>query len=66
MGLVRGGIKILSPDPTFQENRMAKGHQRGNREQKKPKQSKSKVAVPASPFAATQVMPALPIPGKKK
>ena len=45
---------------------MPKGQQRGNREQKKPKQSQVKPAVPASPFAVTQVKPAAPIPGKKK
>ena len=45
---------------------MAKGQQRSNREQKKPKQSKLKPAVPGSPFAVTQVKPAAPIPGKKK
>jgi hypothetical protein len=60
------GFKILSPDPSFQENRMAKGQQRSNREQKKPKQSKLKAAVPGSPFAVTQVKPAAPIPEKKK
>jgi hypothetical protein len=45
---------------------MAKGQLRSNREHKKPKQTKSKSAVPVSPFAATQVKPAAPIPGKKK
>jgi hypothetical protein len=45
---------------------MAKGHQRSNREQKKPKQSQLKPAVPASPLAVTQVKPAAPIAGKKK
>lgn len=45
---------------------MPKGQQRSNREQKKPKQSKLKPAVPASPFAATQVKPGAPISGKKK
>jgi hypothetical protein len=45
---------------------MAKGQQRSNREQKKPKQSKLKSVVPASPIAVTQVKPAAPISGKKK
>jgi len=45
---------------------MPKGQQRSNREPKKPKQSKVKPVVPASPFAATQLKPAAPIPGKKK
>jgi hypothetical protein len=60
------GLEILAPDPSFQENRMAKGQQRSNREQKKPKQSKLKSAAPASPSAVTQVKPAAPISGKKK
>jgi hypothetical protein len=45
---------------------MAKGQLRSNREHKKPKQNKTKPAVPASPFAATQVKPGGPAPGKKK
>jgi hypothetical protein len=45
---------------------MAKGHPRGNREYKKPKQPKSKSSVPASPVAVTQLKPAAPIPGKNK
>jgi hypothetical protein len=45
---------------------MPKGQQRGNREQKKPKQSKVKPAILASLFPATPVKPAAPIPGKKK
>jgi hypothetical protein len=45
---------------------MPKGQQRSNREQKKPKQSKVKSTVPASPFAATQVKQVTPIGGKKK
>jgi hypothetical protein len=45
---------------------MAKGHQRGNREYKKPKQPKSKSAVPLSPVAVTQIKPGAPIPGKNK
>ena len=45
---------------------MAKGQQRGNRERKKPKQSKLEPAVPGSPIAVTQVRPAAPITGKKK
>jgi hypothetical protein len=45
---------------------MAKGHPRGNREFRKPKQPKSKFAVPAAPVAVTQVKPAAPIPGKNK
>ena len=45
---------------------MAKGQQRSNREAKKPKQSKLKSPVPASPFAVTQVKPGAPIPDKKK
>jgi hypothetical protein len=44
---------------------MPKGQQRSNREPKKPKQSKVRPPVPASPFAAAQVKPA-PVPGKKK
>ena len=45
---------------------MPKGQQRGNREAKKPKQSKLKSPVPASPFAIAQVKPGAPIPEKKK
>ncbi len=33
---------------------MAKGQLRSNREQKKPKQDKTKPAVPASPLGSTQ------------
>jgi hypothetical protein len=45
---------------------MAKGQKRGNREHKKPKQPKTKTAVPASTFAVTQSRPAAFVPGKKK
>jgi hypothetical protein len=45
---------------------MAKGQKRSNREPKKPKQPKAKAAVPASPFALTQVKPAAFVPGRKK
>jgi len=45
---------------------MPKGQQRSNREQKKPKQSKVKSAIPASPFPTAQVKQATPISGKKK
>ena len=33
---------------------MAQKHQRGNREAKKPKQDKTKVVVPASPFPTSR------------
>lgn len=45
---------------------MAKRQQRSNREHKKPKQPKSKSAVPLSPEAVMQVKLAAPIPGKNK
>jgi hypothetical protein len=37
---------------------MAQKHRRSNREAKKPKQKKTKVAVPTSPFAASPGTPA--------
>jgi hypothetical protein len=45
---------------------MAKGQLRSNKEAKKPKQVKTKGAVPASPFAASQSKPGANTPGKKK
>jgi hypothetical protein len=43
---------------------MPKGHQRSNREAKKPKQTK-KPAVPAASVVATRLKTAAPVPGKK-
>jgi hypothetical protein len=34
---------------------MSQKHRRGNREAKKPKQNKSKVVVPSSPFSVSPV-----------
>jgi hypothetical protein len=45
---------------------MAKGEQRGNREAKKPKKDKTKVAASASPFEAMRAKPAPQVPTKKK
>lgn len=45
---------------------MAKGQKRGNREHKKPKQPKTKTAVPASTFAVIPARPANFVPDKKK
>ena len=45
---------------------MPKGQQRSNREKKKPKQDKPKVAAPASPFADKAGKPQAGAPGKKK
>jgi hypothetical protein len=44
---------------------MAKGQKRSGREPKKPKQSKTKVAAAASPFA-TYPKAGGPTPGKRK
>lgn len=41
---------------------MPKGQQRSNREKKKPKADKKKVAVAASPFASSRA-PGKPVPG---
>ncbi len=45
---------------------MSKGQKRGNREQKKPKQNKPKVAVAQSALAVLHERPTLPISAKKK
>jgi hypothetical protein len=45
---------------------MPKGQKRGNREQKKPKQEKPKVAVARSALAALHERPTLPTPAKGK
>lgn len=44
---------------------MAKGQMRSNREQKKPKQDKTKPAAPAQPFGGTQGKSSIPTPIKK-
>jgi len=44
---------------------MSKGQQRGNREQKKPKQQKKATALPSSSIVAQAKAPA-PVPGKKR
>jgi hypothetical protein len=44
---------------------MAKGQRRSNREQKKPKQDKTKVVVASSPFAA-HTNPGAKIAAKRK
>jgi hypothetical protein len=61
--MARGEVGFIDDFPG--RNSMPKGQQRSNREHKKPKQSKLK-PVPVSPFAATPVRPAAPVPGKKK
>ena len=45
---------------------MSKGQNRGNREQKKPKQNKPKAAVAQSPLALLHERPTLPTSAKKK
>ena len=45
---------------------MPKGQRRGNREQRKPKQDKPKVAVAQSALAALHERPALPTAAKRK
>jgi hypothetical protein len=45
---------------------MSKGQKGGNREQKKPKQDKPKVAVAESALAALHERPSLPKASKKK
>ena len=45
---------------------MPKGQRRGNREQKKPKQDKPKVAVAQSALAALHERPTLPTAAKRK
>jgi len=49
----------------FQENQMAKGQMRSNREQKKPKKDKTKPAAPALPFGGAQGKSSIPTPVKK-
>lgn len=44
---------------------MAKGQKRGNREHKKPKQAKPKIAAPASSFISP-AKPAAFVPSKKR
>jgi hypothetical protein len=56
-------------DPTCGRQRrrvMSKGQKRSNREQKKPKQDKPKVAVAQSALAALHERPTLPTPAKRK
>jgi hypothetical protein len=45
---------------------MSKGQKRGNREQKKPKQDKPKVAVAQSALTALHERPTLPTAAKRK
>jgi hypothetical protein len=45
---------------------MSKGQKRGNREQKKPKQDKQKVAVAQSALTALHERPTLPTAAKRK
>ena len=45
---------------------MSQKHRRSNRETKKPKQNKTKVAVSASPFAAAHSNPAKQVIASKR
>ena len=45
---------------------MSQKHRRSNREVKKPKQNKSKLLVPASPFAAARGNPAKHVVAAKR
>jgi hypothetical protein len=45
---------------------MSQKHRRSNREMKKPKQNKPKVAVSPSPFASTNSNPAKAVAAKRK
>src|SRR6478672_13835914 len=58
------GIPV-SPRRRCGRTEMAKGQKRSGREPKKPKQSKSKATVAASPFTAVHAKPA-PTPESKK
>jgi hypothetical protein len=48
-----------------QEHAMSKGQQRSNREPKKPKQTKQKIAVPAATSATARARPNPLVRGKK-
>jgi hypothetical protein len=45
---------------------MSMKHRRGNKETKKPKQNKTKVAVSNSPFAAAHTNPARAVAAKRR
>jgi hypothetical protein len=60
-------LRRLGPAPgRCRRKSMSKGQKRGNREQKKPKQDKPKMAVAQSALIALHERPTLPTPAKRK
>ena len=69
VGAVPLANAAAGPRPDSFDNRrllMAKSQKRNNREQKKPKQDKTKEALPQSALTALHERPTLPTPAKKK